>query len=146
MLSFLKNVIHSILDEELVDPLERASTVNGENRRQEFRFSLVGVDITVRAGGTVSTMQLRDLSCTGLAGITDLAVPIDGTILIMLPSGKYLPAKVRWFRNTTMGVKFVRPLDLETVLRLHAMRWDKIAGLLEYHGEAAAPPEPVNEN
>ena len=140
MIAFFRSVLGSILDEEELassdgDPGEEA------NRRAAYRFRLGGFEIGVRGGNATSTMQLKDLSCTGGAGITDLAVPVGGTIILHVADGEARAAQIRWVRNTTMGFHFIRPLEIELVLQLYGRRWCSFPALLidpSQPGEAAS--------
>ena len=143
MISFIKNVLQSFLDEDEETAGETPES-EGAERRADFRFRLGGFDIDVRGGSSVSTMQLKDLSCTGGAGITDLAIPVGGTIFLLLPSGQARAAEVRWARTTAMGFRFVRPLEIEMVLFLYGRRWSQIPALAGEASERGLPPDAAN--
>ena len=89
-------------------------------------------------------MQLKDLSCTGGAGITEVAVPVGGTIFLYLPGGETRAAQVRWTRNTSMGFRFIRPLELETVLMLYRERWSWIPEVAKNEMDSVPSPPAAN--
>ena len=122
MIAFFKSVLQSILDEDEQSASGQGSAGDSD-RRAAYRFRLGGFEIGVRGGHAVSRMQLKDLSCTGGAGITDLAVPVGGTIILHLSDSEARAAQIRWVRNTTMGFHFVRPLETELVLQIYGRRW-----------------------
>jgi hypothetical protein len=100
-------------------PLEETVEEEGE-RREDFRFDMAGRELMVRCGQLRSKIRLKDLSTKGASGITDLAVERGGTVFLELPGLGYRAAEIRWVRSTSLGMRFIRALDLPEAVRTYA--------------------------
>lgn len=123
MFAFLKGLRNGSTGAEIV-PLPPGS--GEEDRRSSFRFGLGGRSIIARSGATVSRLKLKNLSCGGVYGITDLPAPVGGTVFLQLTDSEVRAAEVRWVRNTSIGLKFLRPLDLGFLLQIYLSEWDRV--------------------
>ena len=123
-----------------------APAVEAADRRESVRFPFGGRGVSARAGDAEGEMQIKNLSCGGAAAITELPVPVGGTVFLNLPGLGSRAAQVRWTRNTTMGLKFLRPLDMPVVLRLYSGPFERCRLLLTNSRIPAAVPSPSNEN
>lgn len=120
MIGFLKSVAQALFSDE--EPHEPENEF--VERRQMPRFGLCGREVPVRSSGIRGTLQLKDLSCGGVSGITGLPAAVGDRVGIEMPIvGKRL-AWVCWVRNTSMGLRFETPLSLMSVARLYAIHWD----------------------
>jgi hypothetical protein len=120
MIGFLKNVAQAFFPDE--EPQEPETEF--VERRQMPRLGLRGREVPVRSSGIRGTLQLKDLSCGGVSGITGLPAAVGDRVGIELPVvGKRL-AWVCWVKSTSMGLRFETPLSLMSVAKLYALHWD----------------------
>lgn len=89
-------------------------------RRQWPRFPIWNRELVVRSGQSRSVLRLKDISCGGACGITDLALAPGAILFLELPGGRIHAGRVRWVRNTNIGIKFVSALEFRFVLKLFA--------------------------
>jgi hypothetical protein len=120
---FLRKVAH-ILTTDATGSM--ADDDSGDERRQDPRFSFEGKEVSVRARGLSSSFRIKDVSCGGVCGVTGIPVPVGGTVSISLPDLPHRTAEVRWVRNTTMGLKFDKPLTFGETLRFCAGSQDLV--------------------
>jgi hypothetical protein len=102
-----------------------SSSEDPDNRRIAERHTLTGTQLRLLLDGTQYTVHLKDLSSTGLCGLTD--APLARGQMVCLLLGKYEPiaAEIRWIRNTLIGAAFTEELPFEQVSKLrraHACR------------------------
>lgn len=143
MLRFLKGFTAKFFQQrqQIVAP-----AAEDADRRESVRFHFGGRGVSARAGGAEGEMQIKNLSCGGAAAITELPVPLGGTVFLDLPGLGSRAAQVRWTRNTTMGLKFLRPLDMPVVLRLYSGPFERCRLLVTNSGIPVAVPVSSNEN
>jgi len=87
-------------------------------RRINERHDLTGFKVVVRQKRAYSTFHIKDLSCTGMAGISDIPLPVGAFIFVQLKKPHFRGAEVRWVRNAMIGLQFYRPLQPEFVEKL----------------------------
>jgi hypothetical protein len=64
-------------------------------------------------------LRLRDLSQTGLSGLTDAPLRVGDVVFIQLDE-KHIPAaKVVWFRRVLIGLEFIEPLQIGWLTNAH---------------------------
>jgi len=88
-----------------------------ERPRAAPRFSLVGQDITILMDARHYLVRLKDLSITGLCGLTDAPLSV-GQPLCFIIEGKPVAAEIRWIRRTLIGAQFMDPLEAEIIRKL----------------------------
>lgn len=120
MLSLLKDMAHALFSDEA--PSQPADEF--VERRRAARLGLRGRDVPVWSAGVKARLQLKDLSCGGVSGITALPAAIGDRVGMELPLLGKVVARVCWVRSTSMGLTFETPLSLMSVAKLYAMHWD----------------------
>lgn len=117
MFGFLKDVASALLG----GPGSAANAEDAVERREKDseRFAMGGLAVVIAAGETKSEMRLKNLSTGGASGITPLPVAVGGMVSVTFPDGPRRTALVRWVSSTTVGLKFVKPLDLTFLVRLY---------------------------
>ena len=63
-------------------------------------------------------MRLRDVSCSGLAGLTDAPISVGELVVVQFEETLMPAAHVVWTRNTTVGLKLVNALPSTRMNRL----------------------------
>lgn len=79
---------------------------------QGYRLDLV----SKRGRGSI---QIRDLSCGGAAGLCDEPLDVGGFVTICFADDHMVDGWVRWVRLMNVGIRFTRPLAPGFVRRLH---------------------------
>ena len=116
MLGFLKDVATALLGG--ADAANAEDEIERRDKDSE-RFAMGGLAVVIAAGETKSEMRLKNVSTGGASGITPLPVAVGGMVSIDFPDGIRRTALVRWVSSTTVGLKFVKPLDLTFLIRLY---------------------------
>ena len=88
-------------------------------RRPEPRHDFIGCDVPIRSRRIHSVLHLKDISCSGAAGISDTPFAVGDTVFIQIEKPRYHAAEVRWVRNFMLGLQFYRPLDPALVEKLN---------------------------
>lgn len=101
-----------------VDPSE-ASTEASKDARAHPRVPFQGYPIGVIAKGRRCSMQVRDLSCGGAAGLCDEALDVGAFVTVCFADDHMVDAWVRWVRFMSVGLMFTKPLAPGFVRRLH---------------------------
>lgn len=151
MLSFIKNFAKTLHSEAEAVGLTASDFVE---RRQTPRYGLRGREVRVSAPGMRATLQLRDLSCGGLSGITPLPAAVGDRVAIQLPVVGKRIARVCWVKSTLMGLEFETPLSLMSLVKIYTMHWDSArpfrlggaAARLRRSGVAVNDDDPFPEN
>jgi hypothetical protein len=99
---------------------DEAHALSAKERRLSVRHDFIGHRIVIRSRRTLALLHLKDLSCHGACGITDLPVAVGAMVFLTLKKGRFHAAEVRWVRNVMVGLRFYRPLDPDMVERIHA--------------------------
>jgi len=63
-------------------------------------------------------LRLRDVSCTGLCGLTDAPISVGELVVVQFEETLMPAAHVVWTRNTSIGLKLVNPLPPSRMRRL----------------------------
>jgi hypothetical protein len=127
----LKAIRDWVRDEDPQDPtIEDEASSPGEEggveslspreRRLSTRRDFTGHRIVIRSRRTMALLHLKDLSCHGACGITDLPIAVGAMVFLTLKKGRFHAAEVLWVRNVMAGFRFYRPLDPDTVEKIHA--------------------------
>lgn len=102
------------------DEDEAQASAEERERRLDTRHEFIGDKIIMRDRKTNATLQLKDLSCKGACGVSDVPFALGAIVFLQLRKPHFHAAEVRWVRNATMGLRFFRPLAPEFVEKLHA--------------------------
>ena len=103
-----------------------------EDRRIYVRFAFRGTPFPVQVGETESILRLKDLSCGGAAGLTELPLTVGDIVYVDLDKKLRAAAEVLWVRRLAVGIKFVTPLDPMLVRRVHTS-WSKGGSPFDKH-------------
>ena len=93
--------------------------LQGHERRSDVRYEMDGHVVPFQVGKVYSFLLIKDLSCGGVGGIAEAPLFIGQRIYLELDELDAYPALVRWVDNTSVGLKFVKPLDEHFVLEFH---------------------------
>lgn len=94
-----------------------APAANADNRRAE-RHDLTGIEVKLLCDGMHFTIHLKDLSTTGLCGLTDAPLAPGQMVFMLLDKWEPVAAQIRWIRKALIGASFPEPLAPELVTRL----------------------------
>lgn len=92
--------------------MDQSTTIG--NRRS--RRSNVLLAASIEAGGTVTTVKLRNLSAQG-ARIEGDSLPPEGTEVCFRRNELAVPGRIAWVRGAQAGVSFAEELEPQDVLR-----------------------------
>jgi len=94
-------------------------TGNPEDLRGFERFPFPGAVIYLFLSDQQRfIMRLRDVSCSGLAGLTDAPISVGELVVVQFEETLMPAAHVVWTRNTTVGLKLVNALPPSRMSRL----------------------------
>jgi hypothetical protein len=82
------------------------------------RHGCAGLDTKILVDGLLFIVRLKDLSCTGLCGITDAPLSPGRTVCLLFERWDPVAAEVRWIRKSLIGLSFNEPLPAEQIARL----------------------------
>ena len=99
------------------NPALSQSTGAADNRRAE-RHDFTGAQTKLLIDGMHFTVHLKDLSATGLCGLTDAPLAPGQMVCLLLEKWEPVAAEIRWIRKALIGVSFTEPLPSELILRL----------------------------
>jgi hypothetical protein len=144
----LKALRHWVLDDDdsgeapdpSVAPAERRDSemLSPHDQRLSVRHDMCGHRGVIRSRRTMAFIHLKDLSCLGACGITDLPVAVGAMVFLTLQKGRWHAAEVRWVRNVMVGLRFYRPLDPDGVEKFHANHLSsKAAAALDHQWKLA---------
>ena len=127
MLKALRDWVLDIDEDDASDASDRAQVerhedamVSKEEARLSVRHDFCGHRVVIRSRRSLAMFHLKDLSCIGVSGLTDLPVPVGAMVFVTLKKGRFHAAEVRWVRNAMVGLRFLRPLDPDMVEKIHA--------------------------
>jgi hypothetical protein len=80
------------------------------------RSNLMQLAAIIDANGNPADMRIKNISVTGLAGVTDLRLSEGATITIRFKNGETKEAVVMWVAGSRFGVSFCETIHPETVL------------------------------
>jgi hypothetical protein len=85
------------------------------NRRASPRFDVKRYNGIITNDGLSHQFRLRNLSCTGVSGLTAAPIEEGQTVPIELVKGVPCLATVRWTRGTSVGLSFRQRLPMHLV-------------------------------
>ena len=88
-----------------------------DNRRAE-RHDLTGTEVKLMCDGMQYTIRLKDLSATGICGLTDAPLAPGQMVALMLDKWEPIATQIRWIRKALIGASFAEPLPPELLTRL----------------------------
>lgn len=95
------------------------ATGSGEESRGHERYPFPGAVIYLFLSDQQRfIMRLRDVSCSGLAGLTDAPISVGELVVVQFEETLMPAAHVVWTRNTTVGLKLVNALPPARMNRL----------------------------
>lgn len=97
-----------------------AAQDEADERRLDIRYDLAGHRFDITDRQVRSVLNVKDLSCRGACGLTDMPVAKGSIVFLRLKDRRFHTAEVRWVRNALIGLQFLRPLDPDFVEKLHA--------------------------
>ena len=112
----LKKFLQRLLS---TDEVEESRAVQQVIRRGT-RHSLRGRGAGVIVDNIRYPIRLKDLSCTGAAGLTDAPLQAGQLVSLELEQDVFRSAEVRWTRVAMAGVEFQDPLALDLVERVRS--------------------------
>jgi hypothetical protein len=140
VLKALRDWVLDISEDDAPDESDRApdghrqaEAESKEESRLSARHDFCGHRVVIRSRRTLALFHLKDLSCLGASGLTDLPVPVGAMVFVTLKKGRFHAAEVRWVRNVMVGLRFYRPLDPEMVERVHAAHVARKAAAIHAH-------------
>jgi hypothetical protein len=90
-----------------------------EDRRGSERVSMAGAELFLFLKGDQRfRLRVRDLSFTGLSGLTDAPLTTGETLLVQLEEMLMPGAQVVWTRRALVGLHFVTPIPIPRFKRL----------------------------
>ena len=97
-----------------------AKSREDEERRLDERHQFAGHRVVIRDRRLQSFIGLKDLSCRGACGISEMPLSPGAIVFLEIRKKRYHAAEVRWVRNALIGLEFVRPLQPDMVEKFHA--------------------------
>lgn len=91
-------------------------------RQRAMRHTLTGATMKLIVDSNPFTLHVKDLSASGLCGLTDAPLAPEQTVIAHLAEYDQVPIQIRWIRRTLIGASFFERLPderLERVLRIH---------------------------
>ena len=109
-------------DDGSVEPSQIGVVTGGgrpEDLRGYERFPFPGATVYVFLSDEQRfVMRLRDVSCSGLAGLTDAPISVGELVVVQFEETLMPAAHVVWTRNTAVGLKLVNALPPSRMERL----------------------------
>lgn len=99
-----------------------AAAEEESDRRTETRHDFTGGDVLLLSANLRFTLHLRDLSRTGICGLTVAPLETKENILLLFEDWDAIAAKIRWVRGSWIGAAFAEPLTHREMQRLR-LRW-----------------------
>lgn len=112
---------------EEAEPESDAAAEADLERRLDMRYDFSGHHIRVRDRRAHSLIHLKDMSCKGASGITELPVAVGSIVFLEVKSKRFFAADVRWVRNALIGLRFIRPLQPDMVEKAHEAHKARLA-------------------
>ncbi len=95
-----------------------SSSSDGDNRRIAERHDFTGSQMKLLVDGMHFIVHLKDLSATGLCGLTDAPLAPGQMVCLVLDKWDPVAAEIKWIRKALIGAAFSEPLPGELVARL----------------------------
>ena len=112
--------------EEPDDEAAAAAEADHE-RRLDQRYDFTGHNIRIRERRAQSVIHLKDISCKGASGITELPVAVGSVVFLEVKPKRFFAADVRWVRNALIGLRFIRPLQPDMVEKAYEAHKQRLA-------------------
>jgi hypothetical protein len=96
-------------------------------RRLDQRYDFSGHIIRIRDRRGHSVIHLKDISCKGASGITELPVAVGSVVFLEVKPKRFFGAEVRWVRSAKIGLRFIRPLQPDMVEKEHEAHKGRVA-------------------
>jgi len=93
--------------------LEPQEDFRATERRREPRQETTGRKIVVRQRKALGILHLKNLSSNGGCGITAMPLAVGSLVFLQLKAPFFHAAEVRWARNLSIGLEFLRPVRPE---------------------------------
>ncbi len=100
------------------EPALSSASDDAANRRIAERHDLTGTQMKLLMDGMHFTLHLKDLSTTGLCGLTDAPIAQGQKICLLIDKWQPVAAEVKWVRKALIGAAFTEPLMPDQVVRL----------------------------
>jgi hypothetical protein len=110
----------ALLRSALAGGEENAPAEEGSERRILPRHDLSGEELGLLVDGVRYKLRIKDLSRTGLCGLTDAPLAPGQKVFLMFEGVDGHAAQICWIRNARMGAHFLEPLTTEELGRLRA--------------------------
>jgi hypothetical protein len=96
----------------------QAAADANDNRRIAERHDVTGADVQLLMDGTLFTVHLKDISKTGICGLTDAPLAAGQMVSLMLDRGESVAAEIKWIRRALIGAAFSEPLSEQQVAKV----------------------------
>lgn len=100
------------------------------------RIPVVGVDASILMDARHHLVRLKDLSVSGLCGLTDAPL-VPGQQVCFIIDDEPIAAEIRWIRRTLIGAQFADELDADVITRLQRRAEARRAAAEDAEDEAA---------
>ena len=121
----LRNWLSDEDGETVVAPSDEAADLE---RRLDKRHDFSGHQVGIRDRRVQSVIHLKDLSCKGACGITDMPIAAGAMVFLEIRKKRFTAAEVRWVKHSLIGLRFFRPLQPDMVEKAHAAHVLRLAG------------------
>lgn len=102
-------------------PLPEQSNAGAE-RRITARHDFIGCTVTIATRAGHFTLNLKDISRTGLCGLTDAPLAAGEMVQLLFKDADPLPAEICWIRRAFIGARFPEPLNRSMLQKLRRFR------------------------
>lgn len=91
-------------------------------RRESERFWFAGAEVFLfLPGEQCFRLRLKDVSCTGLSGLTDAPVSVGELVMVQFEETLMPAATITWTRSANVGMEMVNALPPARLRRI----WDR---------------------
>ena len=103
------------------DAVRSLAAVGGDGEdRGSTRFDFAGAEVFIfRPDDQCFRLRLRNVSCTGLSGLTDAPLSVGELVLVQFEETLMPAAHVTWTRNSSVGLEMVNPLPIARMQSLN---------------------------
>ena len=124
MFKVLRNWLSDEDGEAVAAPSDDAADLE---RRLDKRHDFSGHQVGIRDRRLQSVIHLKDLSCKGACGITDMPIAPGSMVFLEIRKKRFTAAEVRWVKHSLIGLRFYRPLQPDLVEKAHAAHVQRLA-------------------
>lgn len=98
---------------------EAAAQAGSIKDRKAERHELMGAVMYLLVDATKYMLHLKDLSSTGISGMTDAPLALNQTVILYLTKQQDpVAVQIRWIRRTMIGAAFLENVSDEAMQRL----------------------------